>query len=291
MSSEDTKSSSSNLAVKSAIAAGGCGCLAAPAGLVVFVVGPVLILGGFAVLLLPLIILALIFSGQPLGSIDTGTELTTPEAICEQAERGRNEQAPESAAQRAQEIALGDGLGELETTRSGEEGVSRDGRTACTVPNDYYLSILEAGAVCDVIGPVTIAAQIQYESRFAADFVGPNGAEGISQLPPDKFEQFADEDGDPFNPQDSIAAQGAYLCALAEEADELLDQGQVTGNVLDLTLAAYDVGMDAVREAGGVPATEESQSYVVGVRAWFASMEGLGPPPRTLPITPGLFDE
>ncbi|MFF8480936.1 lytic transglycosylase domain-containing protein [Streptomyces antibioticus] len=275
----------SGTAVRAALAAGGCGCLTLPVGAAVLV-AVLFVLGGLAVLLFPIVVIVLFFMGQ-LGGGDLGgigQDLTTQETICEDAER-RLGTEPDQLATRAQDIFLGDGRGALELTPPGTAAPGHP----CTVPENLLLPITDAGSVCDAIGPVTIAAQIQYETRFDSDFVGPNGAEGISQVPPDVFDRLR-EDGDPFDAEQSIDAQADYLCELADETQALIDNGTAVGNPLDLTLAAYDVGMDAVREAGGLPATEEAQSYVTGVRSWFAPMEGVGPPPRTMPATSGLID-
>ncbi|MEU0360387.1 lytic transglycosylase domain-containing protein [Streptomyces cyaneofuscatus] len=280
----DQKAGSGSAAVMVTAAAGGCGCLALPVG-VGMLVAILLVIGGLAVLLLPLVVLFLIFNGLPLGGIPAADDLTPAEQRCEALEKLIAETTQEETAERTQRIVLGDGKGPLEIAPSDD-----DGSVACTVPDELLEPILQAGEVCDVIGPVTIAAQIQYESRFDTNFVGPNAAEGVSQVPPEVFTALQGEDADPFDPEESIAAQGDYLCDLAEQVQTMVDADEVEGNVLDLTLTAYDIGLDAVREAGGVPATEESQSYALGVRTWFAPMEGVGPPPRTLPESPGLFD-
>ncbi|MEU6375360.1 lytic transglycosylase domain-containing protein [Streptomyces sp. NPDC046909] len=279
------ESESSNVAVQAAVAAGGCGCLAIPVG-GVFAVASIFVMGGFGVLLMPLVILIMLFKGLLPHDFGGGinTDLTPVERICEDLEAAQHTPADQLAT-RTQQIALGDGLGTLEITPPSSSSPSQP----CTVPADLYEAIQDAGSVCDVIGPVTIAAQIQYETGFDADFVGPNGAKGVSQVPTDVFERLH-KDGDPLDAKQSIKAQGAYLCELAAQAQSLIDAGEVTGSVLDLTLAAYDVSMDNIRKEHGVPATEEAQSYVIGVRTWFASMEGIGPPPRTMPDGPGLRD-
>ncbi|MFH8470985.1 lytic transglycosylase domain-containing protein [Streptomyces sp. NPDC017991] len=263
-------------------AVGGCGCLALPAGFALTAI-VVIIIGGLAVLLLPLVVVVLFFLGLPTGG-GGQDDLSPAERRCDIAERALGSE-PEAQADRVQSIFLGDGKGNLELSLGGAGEVTQP----CTVPFDLLESINTAGSVCDTIGPVTVAAQIQYETAFDAGFVGPNGAEGISQVPADVFAELK-ADGDPLDAEQSIEVQGQYLCNLADEAQELLDSGQATGSALDLALAAYDVGMDAVREAGGVPATEDSQSYVIGVRTWFAPMEGVGPPPRTIPPQGGLLD-
>ncbi|CAL9590325.1 hypothetical protein SUDANB145_05212 [Streptomyces sp. enrichment culture] len=143
------------------------------------------------------------------------------------------------------------------------------------VPEEHLTRIQDAGSLCTQIGPIVIVSQIQLESQFDPGLIGPDGAEGISQLPPDKFEEFGEDDDDngttsALDAADSIMAQGRYLCSLAKEIDTLVADGQVTGDRLDLTLAAYEVGLEAVEQAKGVPQTTQAQSYVVGVRSSFA---------------------
>ncbi|MEU6061301.1 lytic transglycosylase domain-containing protein [Streptomyces sp. NPDC047097] len=276
--------SGGSAAVAATAAVGGCGCLALPVGVGMLVV-VLLVVGGLGVLLLPVVVLFLLFNGLPLGDLGGGGggDLTAAEQRCEDVERLFGDSDPGAVAERTRQVVLGDGKGRLERDPS-------DAGEPCTVPADLLEPIEAAGQVCDVIGPVVIAAQIQYESGFTADFTGPDGARGISQVPPEVFTALRGEEADPLDPEESIAAQGAYLCDLAEQTQALVDAGQATGPVLDLTLSAYKTGLDAVREAGGVPATEQAQSYVVGVRTWFAPMQGIGPPPRTLPSQPGLRD-
>ncbi|MGW5333117.1 lytic transglycosylase domain-containing protein [Streptomyces bauhiniae] len=275
------------------LTAGGCGCLSAPLGLGI-VAGAVLIMGGLAVLLLPLVVIFMIFHGISVAGLGKAgsfnDDLTAVEQRCENAERARLENDQQSA-NRAAEIITGDGRGELELSPPDSAAPSDVVNQPCTVPEDLYQSIQDAGQVCDVIGPVTIAAQIQYESGFDAGFVGPGGVKGLSQVPTDVFTRLKGEDADPLDPKESISAQGSYLCELADQVNGLLDRKEITGNTLDLVLTAYDSGIDAVRRAKGVPATSRAQKYIVGVRTWFAPMEGVGPPPRKLADVPGLRDD
>src|SRR5262249_52458489 len=142
-------------------------------------------------------------------------------------------------------------------------------------PKHLVKTIRDAGKLCDQIGPVVIASQIDYESHFNKNFVGPDGAKGISQVPPDAFKKFGKDDdnnGDvsALDPKDSIMAQGRYLCDLADKVDQLRAGGQITGDALNLTLAAYDSGLATVKEHKGVPKTAAAQSYIVGIRSKFA---------------------
>ncbi|MFF5148070.1 lytic transglycosylase domain-containing protein [Streptomyces sp. NPDC013157] len=255
-------------------------------------ISSVVIVGGLSVLLFPLVIIFMIFHGLSLSGLgnvgNPGSGLTVAEQSCEAAERQQTQSDPNGTSNRAAAIITGDGRGKLEVTPP--DSVVGGG-IPCTVPEDLFNAIEDAGGICDAIGPVVIAAQIEYESGFDSKFVGPNGAKGISQVPPDAFSRIEGADADPFDPKKSIDAQGKFLCELSDQVQDLLNHNEVTGNTLDLTLTAYDVGIDAVRQAKGVPATNDSQSYITGVRTWFASMEGIGPVPRKLAGVPALHDD
>jgi membrane-bound lytic murein transglycosylase MltF len=130
---------------------------------------------------------------------------------------------------------------------------------------------------------VVIAAQLERESSFNKDMRGANGEEGISQLPPDKFEEFGEDEDDndetrATDPEDSIMAQGRYMCSLAEKVKPIVDNGEAPDGqgVLDLTLAAYEVGLEEVQKAKGIPESDEAQAYVAGVRSLFPRFEGIG---------------
>ncbi|MEU1106302.1 transglycosylase SLT domain-containing protein [Streptomyces tibetensis] len=244
-------------AVRNTIAAGtGCGCLLSPLALLGTLV-VIIIIGGFGVLLAPLIALILLFSGG-----------------------GGDGSAGADDADEVIAVFNGDGGGELDTS---------------TVPEDLVEPIEQAGDLCGAVGPVVIASQIERESGFNRELVGENGEEGISQLPPAVFEKYGeDDDGNDessaFDAEDSIMAQGRHLCDLAGQAQRMIDANEATGSVLDLALAGYHVGMDAVRATKGVPQTNEAQGYVLAVRAQFAKYAGVAaPPPGATPgVTPGV---
>ncbi|MFD9326775.1 transglycosylase SLT domain-containing protein [Streptomyces sp. NPDC060065] len=251
----------SNAVRDTMVAGAGCGCLMLPlvmSGTVFIVV----IYGGFGVLLAPLIALILLFHGG-----------------------GGSDSANEDTADRTLTIIQGDGKGELDTSM---------------VPEDLLDPIQKAGELCGAIGPIVIASQVEKESGFNASMVGPNGEQGLSQLPPDIFKQYGKDDDDnnktsALDAKDSIMAQGRYLCDLADQGQKMLDSGEVkqttddngtTNSVLDLALAGYDVGMDAVRAAKGVPQTNEVLGYVLAIRTQFAKYQGIGAPPAG--ATPGV---
>ncbi|MFD3653500.1 transglycosylase SLT domain-containing protein [Streptomyces sp. NPDC058620] len=229
-------------------AAGGLGCLTSPVILLGTVI-VIIVIGGLGVLLAPLILLIQLFGG---GGSDPAVE-----------------------AEKVVEVFQGDGKGELDPAQ---------------VPSDLLEPIKAAGTLCEAIGPVVIAAQLERESGFDPNLVGPDGAEGISQLPPAVFTEFGEDENDngkvsAFDAADSIMAQGRHMCDLAGEVQLLIDNGRAIGTVLDLTLAAYNTDIDAVRQAGGIPTTNRSQGYVVGIRALLAKYEGIGAPPPSFPPT------
>ncbi|MFI6347467.1 lytic transglycosylase domain-containing protein [Streptomyces sp. NPDC050560] len=235
----EEKSTGAKTARNVAAAGLGCGCLLAPLAMIVVVVAD-FIIGGLGVLLFPLVILYLIFHhghGDPPSS-DQGQEVI--------------------------DVANGDGKGDLDPR---------------SVPEDLKDSIEDAGDLCDAIGPIVIASQIDAASHFRAEMIGPNGEKGISQLPPDIFKKYGKDDDDndkvdAFDTEDSIMAQGRYMCALANEAQKLKDEGKAKGSVLDMALAGYKVGMDAVREAKGPPESNAAQNYIGAVRFAFSKYSG-----------------
>jgi hypothetical protein len=163
----------------------------------------------------------------------------------------------------------GDGQGVLDTSQ---------------VPlTDAVQPIQDAGSICNAISPIVIASQIEYVSKFDPKKKGPNGAEGISQMPPDMFTKYGkDDDGNgktsAVDVKDSIMAQGRYLCDLAGQVQTLINEKKAIGTVLDLTLAAYDLGIDAITKAGGIPDGTDAHTYIVQVRVNFAKYSGLVPP-------------
>ncbi|MBB4929056.1 NlpC/P60 family protein [Kitasatospora kifunensis] len=130
-----------------------------------------------------------------------------------------------------------------------------------------------------------IAAQIEAESGWDPNAKSSQGAEGLSQFtpatwttvipgsaPPEPYGQ--DEDGNttpsPYDPPDAIMAQARYDCYLSRLVNDELKSGAVQGDPLDLTLASYNAGPDAVKRAGGVPKIVETQGYVQRIRQLLA---------------------
>jgi soluble lytic murein transglycosylase-like protein len=96
-------------------------------------------------------------------------------------------------------------------------------------------------------------AMIKVESNYAQGAVSHAGAQGLAQLMPGTAEYLRVDAGDPIENLDGGARY-------------LLEQMAAFGS-LDLALAAYNAGPEAVRKYGGVPPYVETQSHIARVIA------------------------
>lgn len=99
------------------------------------------------------------------------------------------------------------------------------------------------------VDPRLVVAVIAVESRFRHDAISSRGAIGFGQLMPGTAARMGIN---PYNPMHNIYGTVRKL-------RELL---VATAGRLDLALAAYNAGLDAVRRYGGVPPYRETQNYV-----------------------------
>lgn len=98
-------------------------------------------------------------------------------------------------------------------------------------------------------------ALVRVESSFNPNAVSPAGARGLAQLMPDTARELGVVIDDP---HDNLDGGARYLLAQLE-----------TFGSLDLALAAYNAGPEAVRKYGGIPPFAETRAYVVRVLAEF----------------------
>jgi cell wall-associated NlpC family hydrolase len=153
-----------------------------------------------------------------------------------------------------------------------------------SVPAPYAALVARAGARCSAAPAALLAAQLEAESGWNPAR-SPAGAQGLAQFMPGtwaRWGQDADGDGrrDPLDPVDAVASQAVYDCALAEQMWAAVRGGQVTGQVTDLMLAAYNAGPAAVLAAHGIPAIQETRGYVARITsraASFLAIAGAGP--------------
>ncbi|WP_392964095.1 peptidoglycan DD-metalloendopeptidase family protein [Streptomyces sp. LN245] len=166
----------------------------------------------------------------------------------------------------------------------GAGGGLKDG----AVPASYVPWVLKAGAMCDVIKPAVIAAQIEAESGWNPNARSPVGAEGLSQFMPGTWPSWGeDDDGNgrasPYDPGDAIMAQGRYDCALARTVEGYKNRGEASGETLDLALAAYNAGPGAVHQYHGMPPYTETRNYVARIKSLIPKYESVDDPPGTIP--------
>lgn len=98
-------------------------------------------------------------------------------------------------------------------------------------------------------------ALVRVESAFNPDAVSPVGARGLAQLMPDTARALGVAIDDP---HENLDGGARYLLAQIG-----------TFEALDLALAAYNAGPDAVRQYGGIPPYAETRAFVVRVLVEF----------------------
>nr|WP_264925558.1 peptidoglycan DD-metalloendopeptidase family protein [Streptomyces sp. A012304] len=162
------------------------------------------------------------------------------------------------------------------------EGTRQD--VASGVNETYGPWLRKAAAVCTVVTPSVLAAQIDQLSGWRDDTGGLSGEQGIAGFTDAEWRTWGrDDDGNgrssPRDPADAIMALGRQDCSLAGKVTELRTEGTVTGDLVDLTLAAYAVGTKAVAEAGRVP--DGARTYLTEVKALFARYQAFDREPST----------
>lgn len=109
--------------------------------------------------------------------------------------------------------------------------------------------LIEAAARETGLDPALLAAVASVESGFNPKAVSPKGAMGVMQLIPTTARSLGVSD--PFDPAQNIRAGARYLRSLLDRFGDL-----------ELALAAYNAGPNAVEAYGGVPPYPETLSYV-----------------------------
>ncbi|MFE5137183.1 peptidoglycan DD-metalloendopeptidase family protein [Streptomyces fagopyri] len=144
------------------------------------------------------------------------------------------------------------------------------GSTATDRVDASYVPWLRAAArTCTLLKPSVLAAQIDRRSHWNTDPATLSGAVGIAGFTESQWRTWGkDSDGNgkssPRDPVDAIMALARQDCALAEDVTRLRTRGTVSGDLLDLTLAAYTVGTDSVTRAGNVPSA--ARTYLADVK-------------------------
>ncbi|MFF8881896.1 M23 family metallopeptidase [Streptomyces flaveolus] len=125
------------------------------------------------------------------------------------------------------------------------------------VDGSYVPWLRAATADCAGITPALLAAHIDQLSGWQDDSASLS-ERGIARFTDAGWKTWGrDDDGNgsssPHDAVDAIMALGRQDCSLTEKMTALRTKGAVSGDVADLTLAAYTAGVDEVRKAGKVP--------------------------------------
>jgi hypothetical protein len=121
-------------------------------------------------------------------------------------------------------------------------------------------SIIESAATKNGVDPDLMEALTYQESRFNTGAVSPKGARGLAQLMPGTA---GDLKVDINNPEQNVEGGARYL------ATQLKRFGSI-----ELALAAYNAGPEAVAKYKGIPPFKETQEYVKRVMAQYNAIRG-----------------
>jgi len=115
-----------------------------------------------------------------------------------------------------------------------------------------YINIIYKVANAYQLSPELIKAIVKVESNYTRRAVSPKGAQGLMQLMPATAKRFGVSDV--FDPEENIIGGVKFLRYLFDEFGE---------NNLELVLAGYNAGEEAVRKYGNkIPPYAETRRYV-----------------------------
>lgn len=153
------------------------------------------------------------------------------------------------------------------TPKSGSQRVVKKSTAApqrAVMPTDTspgrtsrYDAYIREAAVLYQIPESLIRAVIKVESNFDPRALSPANAHGLMQLIPSTAERMMVQDI--YDPRQNVFGGTRYLRILAN-----LFNGD-----LQLTIAAYNAGENAVIRYGGIPPYQETQRYVVKVLEYY----------------------
>jgi soluble lytic murein transglycosylase-like protein len=128
-------------------------------------------------------------------------------------------------------------------------------------PGDEEIENLIVTAALDYdLDPRLVQAVMQVESGFNPTALSNKGAMGLMQLMPQTAQIL--QVSDPWDPEQNVRGGVKYL-------KQMLDRFRD----LELALAAYNAGPEAVERHGGIPPFQETQQYVRKVLKLYDGME------------------
>jgi soluble lytic murein transglycosylase-like protein len=116
----------------------------------------------------------------------------------------------------------------------------------------HYDRLIQNTADSFDVDPALVKAVVAAESNFESRAVSHVGAQGLMQLMPSTARAMGVRR--PFAPSENIRGGVRYLRSLLDRFEEL-----------DLALAAYNAGPEAVKRHGGIPPYPETEAYVTKV--------------------------
>lgn len=119
-----------------------------------------------------------------------------------------------------------------------------------SLPREALDEIVDRNAADRRLDRELVFAVIQVESSFDPGALSRKGAMGLMQLMPETARELGVVD--PYDPQQNVNGGCRYL-------RRMLD---TFGGNLELALAGYNAGPNAVRRFGGIPPYEETRRYV-----------------------------
>ena len=122
-----------------------------------------------------------------------------------------------------------------------------------------FLPLIQDTAGRYDIDPDLVRAIIKVESDFQPQAISSKDCKGLMQLHPDTARRFGVKNT--FDPAQNIEGGIRYLKFLMEFFDQKLD----------LVLAGYNAGENAVKRHGGIPPYSETKGYVHKVQALYSS--------------------
>jgi murein DD-endopeptidase MepM/ murein hydrolase activator NlpD len=120
--------------------------------------------------------------------------------------------------------------------------------------NNKFDSIFQDKAEKYSLEPELLKALAWAESSFDPEAVSSKDCKGLMQLSPAKIKEYGIKD--PFDPEENIDGGARYLKELLDRFDSI-----------ELAIAAYNAGPDAVERYGGIPPYPETQNHVRKVMA------------------------
>jgi soluble lytic murein transglycosylase-like protein len=125
-----------------------------------------------------------------------------------------------------------------------------------TVEPRSYLELIRQYADQYSLDEALVKAVIKVESDYQPNVVSSKGAQGLMQLIPETAREL--NVVDPFDPSENIRGGSLYLRRMLN---------QFNGD-LELALAAYNAGPNAVKRFGGIPPYSETLDYVERVKRY-----------------------